>query len=173
MLNTHSLAMAVRLLNSCKAENGELQIETAKIKLRELWTLEKTFLQGALQYRQLLRERGISEGGYVSEAFYVDTDYLGHLTLCYLEHIPVWKEYIIKFHRDAIEELVSLGSWQAPKWLEDGAKSNHFPRKKLQTDSSTGMLRRWRPCKRAINSARTCDNAGLILANFPNGGLSY
>jgi len=40
MLNSNSLSMCVRLLNSCKAENGGLQIETTKMKLRELWGLE-------------------------------------------------------------------------------------------------------------------------------------
>ncbi|MEI9978281.1 MAG: hypothetical protein WDN23_04650 [Edaphobacter sp.] len=122
MLNSNGLAMTVRLINSCKAESGELQIETAKVKLRELWAIEKNFLHGAPQYRKLLCEREISEGGYVSESIDVDTDYLGHLTLCYLEHIPVWREYALTFHRDAIEDLVSLGSWQAPKWLEDGVQ---------------------------------------------------
>jgi hypothetical protein len=40
------------------------------------------------------------------------------LSLCFLESLPDWKAYALEHHRDEIEILANLGSWQAKKWLE-------------------------------------------------------
>jgi hypothetical protein len=113
--------MSARLLNSCRTEKGKLQIEIAKTKLRDLWNLELHLLARNRQYKKLLREREISQA-YPAGCIDVNTDYLGHITLCLLEHYPSWKEYALESHRGSVVVLASLGSWQAKKWLGDKAE---------------------------------------------------
>ncbi len=123
MLNSNSIAMTARLIASCRSDNGKLRTEVAKAKLREIWTLEIALLKTAPQYRKLLGERDIGEL-YPTESIDVNIDYLGHLSLCLLEHFPFWKEYTLKSYREHVELLASLGSWQAKQWLGSDA---HIP----------------------------------------------
>jgi len=116
-INTRSMTISNRLIASFKNDDGTLQIETGKSKLREMWALDAQLIQSAPpNYLALLKERGLGET-YPSESIDVTIDYLGHLSLCLLESLPDWKAYAIEHHRNDIAILAELGSWQAKMWL--------------------------------------------------------
>ena len=117
-INSRSITISSRLIASFKNDDGTLQVETGKSKLRELWDLDAQLIQSAPpNYLTLLKERGLGET-YPSESIDVTIDYLGHLSLCLLESLPVWKAYAIENHRNEIAILAQFGSWQAKKWLD-------------------------------------------------------
>jgi hypothetical protein len=117
-INSRSITISSRLIASFKNNDGTLQVETGKSKLRELWALDAQLIQSAPpNYLALLKERSLGET-YPSESIDVTIDYLGHLSLCLLESLPDWKAYAIEHHRNDIAILAQLGSWQAKKWLD-------------------------------------------------------
>lgn len=117
-INSRSITISSRLIASFKNDDGTLQVETGKSKLRELWYLDAQLIQSAPpNYLTLLKERGLEET-YPSESIDVTIDYLGHLSLCLLESLPVWKAYAIENHRNEIAILAQFGSWQAKNWLD-------------------------------------------------------
>jgi hypothetical protein len=117
-INSRSITISSRLIASFKNDDGTLQVETGKSKLRELWALDAALIKRAPpNYVALLGERGLGET-YPSESIDVTIDYLGHLSLCLLESLPDWKSYALEHHLNDIEMLANLGSWQAKKWLE-------------------------------------------------------
>jgi len=87
-INTGSITISSRLISSFTNENGTLQVESGKSKLRELWAIDAQLIQTAPpNYLALLQERSLGET-YPSESIDVTIDYLGHLSLCLLEHLP-------------------------------------------------------------------------------------
>lgn len=116
-INSRSITISSRLIATFKNDDGTLQIETGKSKVRELWSLDAQLIKSAPpNYVALLQERGLGET-YPSESIDVTIDYLGHLSLCFLESMPDWKAYALEHHRDDIEVLANLGSWRAREWL--------------------------------------------------------
>lgn len=116
-INTRSITISNRFISSFTNENGTLQIESGKSKLRELWAMDAQLIRTAPpNYLALVQERSLGET-YPSESIDVTIDYLGHLSLCVLEHLPDWKAYAIEHHRNDIAILAELGSWQAKGWL--------------------------------------------------------
>jgi Type I restriction enzyme R protein N terminus (HSDR_N) len=116
-INSSSMTISSRLFDSFKDESGNLQLETGKLKLKELWAMDADLIKNApTNYVALLQERGLGET-YPSESVDVTIDYLGHLSLCRLESFPVWKAYAMANHRNDLEALANLGSWKAEEWL--------------------------------------------------------
>ncbi|MFX6945389.1 hypothetical protein ABTH53_20245, partial [Acinetobacter baumannii] len=79
-----------RFVKDCLSEHREFKTEVAKIKLRELWNVEKAVLKGIPNFLKLYREREFSDmrtAGIISASY----DVLGHLTLCLLHPLPEWK----------------------------------------------------------------------------------
>jgi hypothetical protein len=117
-INTRSITVSSNLIASFANENGTLELESGKSKLRELWALDAQLIQTAPpNYLALVQERNLGET-YPSESIDVTIDYLGHLSLCLMESFPDWKAYALEHHRSDIAILAHLGSWQAKKWLE-------------------------------------------------------
>jgi hypothetical protein len=116
-INSRSITVSGGLIASFQNENGTLQLEIGKSKLRELWALDAQLIQGVPpNYVALLQERSLRET-YPSESIDVTIDYLGHLSLVLLESMPDWKAYALEHHRNEIARLALLGSWQAKAWL--------------------------------------------------------
>jgi Type I restriction enzyme R protein N terminus (HSDR_N) len=117
-INSRSITISSRLMASFKNEDGTLQVETGKAKLRELWALDAQLIQRAPpNYVALVQERSLGET-YPSESIDVTIDYLGHLSLSLLESLPDWKAYALEHHRNDVATLAHLGSRLATNWLE-------------------------------------------------------
>jgi hypothetical protein len=122
-INSRSITISSRLIASCKNDDGTLQVEIGKSKLRELWAMDAQLIKNAPpNYIALLQERGLGET-YPSESIDVTINYLGHLSLCLLESLPDWKAYALEQQRNDIATLANLGSWLAKKWLEPDAST--------------------------------------------------
>lgn len=110
-INSRSITISNRLITSFKNDDGTLHVEIGKSKLRELWKLDaQPIVSAPSNYVAFLQERGLGET-YPSESVDVTIDYLGHLTLCFLESFPDWKVWASEYHRDDIKILANLGSW--------------------------------------------------------------
>src|ERR1039458_8187363 len=98
-INSRSTTISSRLIASYKNDDGTLQVETGKSKLRALWALDAQLIRNAPpNYVALLQERSLGET-YPSESIDVTIDYLGHLSLVLLESLPDWKAYALEHHR--------------------------------------------------------------------------
>lgn len=102
----------------CRSERGEFKSEVAKLRLKELWKLERELLKSIGNYPKLRKERNLGELR-MTEAADVTYDGLGHLTLCLMARFSRWTAYALKQHRPLIETLASLGSWKAHELLGD------------------------------------------------------
>jgi Type I restriction enzyme R protein N terminus (HSDR_N) len=97
-------------------KNGRLNTETARHDLVKSLNSELLLLSKVGNYSALLKQKNFGEV-YPTEAVGVCYDSLGHEALCLLDSFPEWKEYVISKLRPELDSLVSLGSWQARKWL--------------------------------------------------------
>jgi len=107
-------------------KNGHLKTESAKYELIKTWNSELMLLRMTANYPELLRQRDFGET-YPTETSCVRYDSLGHGTLCLLEGFPEWKEHVLSNLRPELDSLVSLGSWQARKWLGLNAEDVTLP----------------------------------------------
>ena len=105
-----------RFVKDCLSEQREFKTEVAKVKLLELWNVEKALLQDIDNFAKLIHERGFSDMrtvGVISASY----DRLAHLTLCLLHPLPEWTEYVLNTHRHEIEIVAALGSPKAKTLL--------------------------------------------------------
>lgn len=114
-------------VTSYSDKNGRLKTESAKDELIRTWNSELMLLRMTANYPTFLRQRDLGET-YPTEATCVSYDFLGHCTLCLLDGFPHWKEYVISNLRPELDAIVSLGSWQARKWLGLSADDVTSPR---------------------------------------------
>lgn len=103
-----------------KAENGDFQMESAKLQLRRYWDLEKRLLSALPDYSALLKERSLGDMR-MTEWSSVTYDNLGHSTIARLHRFPKWKDYLVAERRDLVEQVASTASWAAKRLL--GLKS--------------------------------------------------
>jgi hypothetical protein len=116
LIDGAALTGTERFVKDCLSEQREFRPEVAKIKLRELWNVEKTLLRGIPDFQKLYRERDFSDmrtSGVTSVRY----DCLGHLTLCLLHPLPEWTDYVLREHRADVEVLATLGSHKAKALL--------------------------------------------------------
>jgi len=116
LIDGAALTGTERFVKDCLSEQREFRPEVAKIKLRELWNVEKTLLRGIPDFQKLYHERDFSDmrtSGVISVRY----DCLGHLTLCLLHPLPEWTEYVLREHRAEVEVLATLGSHKAKALL--------------------------------------------------------
>lgn len=99
-----------------QTENGNFQVESAKLQVRRYWELEKKLLSAVPNYKTLLAERSLGEMR-VTEWSSVAYDNLGHMTISRLHRFPKWKAYLMAERRELVEQVASTGSWVAREWL--------------------------------------------------------
>lgn len=116
MLRTAGIMAAARFVSECQKPDGGFNTEIAKVRLKELWAIERWLLQSIPNYARLHEERGISDLG-MTESTFVTFDGLGHGMLCMLPPFPAWRSYIVEHLRSEVEVLASMGSWSAREVL--------------------------------------------------------
>ena len=105
-----------RMVQGYSDGQGRPQPRLIETQLREIWNAELSILEAVSSYQQLLQERDLGEN-HPTEGTDVVYDSLGHGSLCIADDHPVWKDYILEHHRNDVETLAQIGSWQARRWL--------------------------------------------------------
>ncbi len=105
-----------RFVTACQREDGQFNVEIAKLRLKEIWRVECALLAATPNYAALRKERALGDMG-IAEVTSVTYDELGHTLLCLLKPYPKWHAYILEHHRRDLEVLTSFGSWSAMEML--------------------------------------------------------
>ena len=116
MLDGQAIAAVARLVRECSDSQGRPLPRTVEIQLRDIWRAESSILGSVQCYPELLKERDMGEI-HPTEGTDIVYDSLGHGILCIVDRHKSWKDYMLDHHRDDVETLTRLGSWQARKWL--------------------------------------------------------
>lgn len=98
-------------------ERERFLLESAKLDLAQTWALERKLLRDNPNYWTLLQEADLGEGGAATEHVAVTYDQSGHGILVAINAYPKWRDYTLATHRNAVEDLAAMGSWQAREWL--------------------------------------------------------
>ena len=114
-LNTAARGALIRYIESCRNDRGSLNLEVAKLNIRDIWKIEAGLLNSHQNYAALLRERSLGEM-YPTEHCAVTHDYLGHVTLCF-PMAARWRDYIVESHQPELELLARMGSWSAKELM--------------------------------------------------------
>ena len=105
-----------RMIQGYSDSQGRPQPRSIETQLREIWKAELSILEAVSPYQQLLEERDLGEV-HLTEKTDVVYDSLGHGSLCIVDDHPIWRDYILEHHRNDVETLAQIGSWQARRWL--------------------------------------------------------
>jgi hypothetical protein len=97
VLDIRSMMATQQFVTDCQGERGEFKTEVGKLRLKDLWSLEKNLLRAIDNYPRLRRERNLGDGR-MTEAAAVSCDLLGHSTLCLLSRFPRWMAYALQEH---------------------------------------------------------------------------
>jgi uncharacterized protein YihD (DUF1040 family) len=97
-------------------EHHKFKSNMAKLRLQQIWLMEKTILENTPNYTALRQEKNLGEI-HPTEASSVVYDSLGHGCLCVLKSNDKWKKYILDQHKDEIKLLAILGSWSAKELI--------------------------------------------------------
>jgi hypothetical protein len=126
VLDSRSMMATQQFVTDCQGERGEFKTEVGKLRLKDLWSLEKSLLGAIDDYPRLRRERNLGDGR-MTEAAAISYDLLGHTTLCLLSRFPRWTAYALQEHRPLIAALASMNSWKAKELLGVGPKDEFGP----------------------------------------------
>ena len=116
MLDGHANVAVARLVRECSDSQGRPQPRTLESRLRYIWRAEASILESVQSYRELLKERDMGEI-HPTEGTDVVYDSLGHGVLCMVDCHKRWKDHVLDHHRDDVETLARIGSWQAKELL--------------------------------------------------------
>lgn len=110
----------------CRDDKGRFRLEHARADVRRMWARELQMLDGAPNYRDLVRERDLGDLSSV-EAAAVIWDELAHATMCVVARSPRWRGHVLERHRETVELLAGQGYWSARKLLDLPDKAASVP----------------------------------------------
>lgn len=116
LMDARTVMATMDFVRRHQGDNYSFKTESARQALRSLWRTERAMLASLGDYAKLSKERSLGEMR-MTEWSSVTYDYLGHLTLCFVEHYPKWRDFILKNYPAEIHSLAALGSWSARKLL--------------------------------------------------------
>ena len=119
-LDVHEYLLTARYIGSCADGNraaGRMNLSRAHTLLKDAWNTERMLLGDGAEYWKSLAGRGLQGELHMTEHNWLDYDPLGHLTLCILKDIPVWRDHTLTNHRDDITRIAAFGSWSAREFL--------------------------------------------------------
>jgi hypothetical protein len=126
MMDAGVMTATREFVRGCMGERGQFNTEVGKLRLKELWSLEKKLLGSIDNFAQLRKERNLGDSR-MTEAAEVTYDLLGHMTLCLLSRFPKWTAYALREQRSSIKALASMNSWKAKELLNLGRNETVAP----------------------------------------------
>jgi hypothetical protein len=155
LIQSRTMLAAHQFVAQCRGDRSEFKTEVAKLRLRELWNIEKKIVQSVRNYAAICKERNLGDMR-ITEAASVTYDVLGHTTLCFLHRFPDWIAYVLDHHRPLVETLAAMNSWKARELLG-------IPREqKLEPVSDLDLANRFFLGDTAILSVLRAGYAGLV-----------